>query len=182
MLTYMSRQAIIQKHLGTRLFKHKSLAFQALGISQDDTARILYVSADVDAAVMYPFPETPEGERLAEFRARLDDFIEGAELSVAENPCDKPFDAMFARVRPVEKEFWSIRVTDPDDTPGIRSFGAFSDTNEFVALTWEMREDISVFDEEVEAAIAAWSDYFGSEPPYRGDNLNEYLTNNIRTV
>ena len=109
--------------------------------------------------------------------AWLDGFIEGNELSVAEDPNQKPPDAMLARVKPVEKEFWSIRVTDPEETPGIRSLGAFSDKDEFVALTWEKREVIqNQFDEEVASAIQVWGDYFGSETPHRGDSLDEYLT------
>lgn len=178
----MSRQEIIQQHLGTRLFRHTSLEFQAMGIPPDETARILYVTADISAAVMFPFPDTLEGTRLAEFRAWLDAFIEGGEISVAEDPQNKPPGTMLARVCPIEEEFWSIRVNRPEETPGIRSLGAFSDINEFVALTWEMREHIPDFDEEVESVIESWKDYFGSELPHRGDSLNEYLTDNARPV
>jgi hypothetical protein len=83
---------------------------------------------------------------------------------------------MLARVDPVEKEFWSIRVTDPAETPGIRSLGGFSGFDEFVALRWEYRENIDVFDEEVTATIEAWRDLFKSEPPHSGSNLDEYLS------
>lgn len=174
----MSRKHIITFLLrGNKLVKHKSLDFESLGIPQDETARTLYISADISLAVSFPFPDTPEGERLGEFRAWLDNFIEGAELSVAENPDQKPPDAMLARVRPVEAEFWSIRVTLPEATPGIRSFGAFSDKDEFVALTWEKREVIAdEFNTEVTAVMEAWQDFFAPEVPYRGDALNEYLT------
>jgi hypothetical protein len=163
----------VEKH---KLFRHKSLAFESLGIPQDDTPRTLYISPDISAVVSFPFADTPEGVRLGEFRAWLDDFIEGAEISVSESPRGKPPDTDLARVCPVEKEFWSIRVTVPDDTAGIRSLGAFSDTDEFVALTWEMRERIDDFDDAVESAIQVWGDYFDSESPHRGDSLNEYLT------
>jgi hypothetical protein len=179
----MSRQTIIDGHVKKhKLSRHKSLDFESLGIPQDDTPRTLYISPDISAAVSFPFADTPEGGRLGEFRAWLDDFIEGAEISVGEDPQDKPPDTDLARVCPVEKEFWSIRVTRPEETPGIRSLGAFSDKDEFVALTWEMRERIGDFNEAVESAIQVWGDYFGFELPHRGASLNEYLTINYRAV
>ena len=66
----------------------------------------------------------------------LDDFVDGAFISVSEDPRGKPPETMLARVDRVENEFWSIRVTEPDNTAGIRSFGAFHALNEFVAVTW----------------------------------------------
>jgi len=174
----MSITLKINTHVASsKLFKIKSLDFEVWGIPEDDTARTMYVSADIIAVATPPFADTIEGERLGEFRAWLDGFIEGNELSVAEDPDHKPQDAMLARVKPVEKEFWSIRVTAPEDTPGIRSLGGFSDKDEFVALTWEKREVIdNQFSEEVETAIQTWDDYFRPEIPHRGDELNEYLT------
>ena len=85
----------------------------------------MYVSADVLAAVTPPFADTLEGERLGMFRAWLDDFVDGARISVSEDPDRKPPYAMLARVHPVDDEFWSIRVNEPLDTAGIRSLGAF---------------------------------------------------------
>jgi hypothetical protein len=142
-----------------------------------ETARTMIVSPDIFAAVQPPFPDTEYGERLGEFRAWLDAFMEGAEISVAENPDQKPPDAMLARVKPIDWEFWSIRVTEPERTPGIRALGAFADKDKFVALTWDCREMIQNFNDEVESAADAWIDIFGSEDPLRGDNLDEYLTN-----
>jgi hypothetical protein len=49
-----------------------------------------------------------------------------------------------ARVHPVKAEFWSIRVTAPEDTPGIRVLGAFADKDKFIALTWDYREDMGI--------------------------------------
>ncbi|HEY1543183.1 MAG TPA: hypothetical protein VGG01_12300 [Xanthobacteraceae bacterium] len=154
----------------------RSLDFVLWGIPDDDAARTIFVSADIDAVIAYPFADTPDGLRMAEFRAWIDGFIEGNDLSVAEDPNRKPRDTMLARVNPAEAEFWSIRVTDPEDTPGVRSFGAFSALDEFVALSWINREDIDNFDEEVNEVIATWDDYFGTETPHRGDTLDEYLS------
>jgi hypothetical protein len=102
--------------------------------------------------------------------------MEGAEISVSENPDRKPPDTMLARVHPIAAEFWSIRVTDPEQTPGIRSLGAFSDFDEFIALRWEYRENIEIFDDEVTRTINVWRDLFKSEQPHSGSNLDEYLS------
>jgi hypothetical protein len=167
----MSRVQILEGLLEQRgLFELKSL------LTNDEGPRRMIVAPGVFADVMPPFADTPEGERLGELRGWLDAFMEGNELSVAENPDRKPPDTMLARVRPVEAEFWSIRVTDPDGTPGIRSLGAFSDTDEFIALRWEYRENIDIFDEEVQSTIEAWRDLFRSEAPHSGSNLDAYLT------
>ena len=142
-----------------------------------DTARVMIVSPDIVGTVAPPFADTFDGRRLGEFRAWLDNFSEGGEISVAENPFEKPPSAMLARVEPTGNEMWSIRVTDPENTPGIRGFGGFSGLNSFVAVTWEYRESIDDFDAAVIDAIAAWHDLFGIEEPFTGRNLNEYLTN-----
>jgi hypothetical protein len=161
-----------------RLFKIVPLDFAVLGLDPEDLPRKMYVSSDISAAVMPPFPETDEGERLFEFRAWLDAFVECNALSVSEDPDDKPQETMLCRVHKVEDEFWSIRVTLPEKSPGIRAFGAFIRTDEFVALTWTLREDIEIgdFDQEVKDAMTAWSDLFGSVPPHGGRVLNDYLT------
>jgi hypothetical protein len=141
-----------------------------------DTARLLYVAPAVFAAVSPPFADNETGRRLAEFRASLDGFLEGGEISVAEDPRRKPPDAMLARVAPVEEEF-GLRVTEPEETSGIRALGAFVAKDKFVCLTWEYREGILIFDDEVEWVQAAWRDLFGSRRPVKGESLDDYLTN-----
>lgn len=104
-------------------------------------------------------------------------FVELCELTVAADPFNKPPDTMLARTAPLEKEVWSIRVTEPLDTPGIRAFGSFAELDAFIALTYEFREVIDDnFPGSVEAAFDAWNDYF-SERPFEGGSLNDYLTN-----
>lgn len=169
----MSRDQILQTLLDQRgLFKLASL------LTGDETVRTMIVAPAIFADVMPPFADTPEGERLGELRGWFDAFLEGAEISVSENPDRKPPETMLARVHPVAEEFWSVRVTDPEETPGIRSFGAFSDFNEFIALRWEYREKIEIFDEEVTATIEAWNDLFPSEKPHSGSNVDAYLKPN----
>lgn len=170
-------EIVVQLVEQKRLFPHRSETFEQWDIPEEDQSRKLYLSADVSAAVAKPLEDTQEGERLARFRAWLDGFVEGMELTVAEDPHEKPAWAMLARVCPIEAELWSIRVTDPEETPGIRSIGGFCLCDEFVALTWNMREVIDRdFDAFVEESRAIWSDYFGSVSPHRGKNINAYLS------
>jgi len=159
---------LLRRH---RLFELESL------FTGNDTARTMIVSPDILAVVTPPFSDTEHGRRLGEFRAWLDNFLEGGEVSVAEDPQQKPPDAMLARVTPVEDEFWSVRVTEPEDTAGIRSLGGFGAKDKFICLIWDFREGIPVFDDEVDAARDAWRDLFGSRGPMSGESLDEYLTN-----
>ncbi len=168
----MSIEPILSEHLETgRLIELASL------FTGDETARTMIVSLEILAVVTPPFPDSDEGLRLGEFRAWLDCFMEGAEISIAEYPFQKPSDAMLSRVDPIESELWSIRVTEPDETPGVRSFGGFAEKDKFVALTWEYREMIPHFDDAVGGALSAWDDLFGSNGPFKVDSLDEYLTN-----
>ena len=142
-----------------------------------ETGRTMYVSPDILDLTTPPFPDTEEGVRLGEFAVWLDAFSEHGQISVSQDPDRKPQDTMLARVHPVGAEFWSIRVTEPDCTAGIRALGAFAGKNIFVALGWEYREYISDFNDEVAAARAAWGDLFGSVSPHSGYGLSDYLTN-----
>jgi hypothetical protein len=144
-----------------------------------ETACTMIVSPEILAVVSPPFSDDVRGTRLAEFRQWLDAFSEGAQITIADNPKDKPPDAMMARVDPVEADFFSIRVTDPAQTPGIRSLGAFADKDKFVALLWDFREDIQDFDDEVAAVRDAWKGMFGSEEPHSGEHLDDYYSNCI---
>jgi len=98
----MSINTILDKLLHEKkLFELESLT------TGSDTARKMIVSPHIAAVVSPPFPDTEEGLRLGEFRAWLDAFMEGCELSVAEDPHQKPPDAMLARTDPPKDEFWS---------------------------------------------------------------------------
>jgi hypothetical protein len=173
-LTYMSIDRILQPLLVDGRLRELPSLFTGF-----ETARTMIVTPEIFAAVTPPFPKGTDGVRLAEFRNWLDAFSEGGELSVAENPLKKPHDAMLARVEPTNAEFWSIRVTDPDKTPGMRSLGAFVDTDKFVALTWDYRENIDSFDAEVEDVRRIWESLFVSQLPHTGDCLDDYVSNYI---
>ena len=140
-------------------------------------ARNLYVVPDLDAFTRPPFQDTLEGERYAAIAQYFDAFCELNMISVSQNPHQKPADTMLARVHPIEQEFWSMRIVAPEETAGIRVFGAFCAKDSFVALAYEFREHIDDFDAEVAQANDLWNDHFGRTAPFSGNNLNDYLTN-----
>src|SRR6266508_1214335 len=105
-LTYMSRDQILARLCSgprPKLFNLKPM----WGEKDKTTPRTMYVTSDVLAAVAFPFPDTLEGDRLGKFRGLLDDFVGGSRISVSEDPDDKPWSTMLARVHEVKDEFWS---------------------------------------------------------------------------
>lgn len=169
-LTYMSIAAELESLLRRgRLFVRPS-RFGA-------QARTLYVAPDLDAYTREPFPDTACGERLAAVAAYFDAFCELNLITVSENPYRKPPDVMLARVDPIKLNFWSMRITDPEETKGVRVLGAFCGKDAFIALTWDFREKIADFSEEVSNLSDLWRDYFGELAPHSGGCLDDYLTN-----
>ena len=170
-LTYMSiAEAASRLVAGGRLIDRPS---GLLGIR----ARTVLVTPDIDAIARRPFADTLTGERHAAVAQFLDSFCELNEVTVAENPFCKPPDVMLARVAPVEEELWSMRITDPEETAGMRILGAFFAKDAFIGLSCQFRESISNFTGEVDDAREIWRDHFGLIAPYSGRRLDDYLTN-----
>jgi hypothetical protein len=139
------------------------------------TPRSLFVTQEVLDAVTFPF--RAENRILhAEFRQTLDGFLEGGEMTVGEDPDTKSSDALMARVKPVECEFFDFRITAP--RPAIRAFGGFVEKDVFVIVTWEYRDVIGDdFDSEVVRCTHEWQKLFGRTTPFKGRHLHEYLSN-----
>ena len=165
-------RARVAAHEGTKLF-HLPLLSPGGHVVRD-----LFVSDDVRDAVMSPWPDNRDGLRLSGFRGDLDAFTAGDVFSVSEDPFRKHGNAMLARVDPVSDEVWDFRSTDP--RPGIRCFGAFGGKDFFIALTWDYRENLdepSDWVDEIENCKRKWSELFGALPRFRGDSLDEYISN-----
>lgn len=167
--------SIIVAKVGALVAAHK--LFDRPSSYQGISARSMFVTPEIDALAKPPFPDTLEGERYAALAQYLDAFCELNEITVSEVCKGKPPGVMLARVCPVEDDFWSMRITDPDDTPGMRILGAFSDLNSFVGLICDFREYIDDFDEEVYFVKESWKNYFGDLKPHTGRRLDDYLTN-----
>src|SRR5258707_905617 len=100
------RQQIIELVAKKEIFCLESVEFGAC------TPRSLFVTREVRDAVTFPFP--PEHRVLhSEFRQTLDSFLEHGEMTVGLDPDTKSSDALMARVKPVEDEFFDFRITSP---------------------------------------------------------------------
>lgn len=137
--------------------------------------RDLFVSTEVLHAVTPPWPRGRERRQHIVFRETLDRFTSGDVLSVAEDPIQKPSYAVMARTNPIEKEIWDFRCMTEDD--GIRCFGGFGDKDLFIALTWNFRDNISRFSQEVLECRREWDRLFGKIPPFRAREIEKYGTN-----
>jgi len=143
----------------------------------DISARNVILAPEIEALAQKPFADTPEGERHAALAAYLDAFSELNAITVSQDPYNKPGHTMLARAFPIEDEFWSMRITHPEDTAGMRLLGAFCAVDSFVGLACDFRENIMSFDDEVSAAKDRWADLFNGITPLSGSSLRDYLTN-----
>lgn len=152
-------------------------------IPGSEVRRTLLASLEVYEMAQPPWPENWEGERHSQARGYLDLFTEGRLISIAEDPYDKEVNTYLARVDPLEDEVWDIRCIDP--VPGLRVFGRFAETDVFIALSFNYRENL--FDDrdwrdEIEFAKAEWRKLFPSYEPHRGATLYDYVSSNCRPV
>ncbi len=163
----MSIREIIQANLGHRLFVLEP------AIKSDRSERTMIVSQEVLDAVDTEMPDNWDGLRLADFRNTLDHFTLGEEMTVAEDPFQKPSDCFLARVADAKHEVIAIRTLFG---PGIRAFGFVADHNCLLALTWNYREDLD-FEEERRRCSHEWNQLFGNLEPYsKGKRLDACFT------
>ena len=127
-------------------------------------------------------PRTLRDERLFnEARAVLNAFSECSFITMAEDPFDKEARAIMARVHPIEHEIWDFRCLDP--RPGLRILGCFAETDVFVALTWDYRENFdNQWDEQVRRCKKEWERLFAPTKPHAGKELSDYVSTNFQAV
>lgn len=146
-----------------------------------ETPRKLYLSEEVASGLFAPPTQDLDGIRRARAQAVLEDFVDGGFVTVAEDPFDKDRKAIMARVSRIEWEIFDFRCLDPE--PGIRVLGCFVAIDEFVALTWDYREEFDgSWPEQVERCRSSWSELFGSVLPHSGAQLDAYLSYNFESV
>jgi hypothetical protein len=168
-LTYMSIGDLIQ---AGKLFDFDPV---------EETPRKLYLSVEVADGLFASPTEDLDGIRRAGAQAVLESFVDGGFLTIAEDPFDKDRTAMMARVDPVNWEIFDFRCLDPE--PGIRVLGSFCAIDEFVALTWDYREQFDDrWPEQVQRCRDSWLDIFGAIPQHKGEQLDAYLSYNFEAV
>jgi hypothetical protein len=167
LLTYKSIQAAVKAFIGKSLFVLPS------EVGDGETPRVLLISERIRSDFMPPWPDTIEGERRAGARALLDAFSNGDFFTVGQDPHNKDPDAMMARVDPTGDEVFDFRSFDCRQ--GLRIFGCFIEKDEFIALTWDFREDVD-WDNATAECMAEWRRLFGDLLPHSGDSIDDYLS------
>lgn len=140
--------------------------------------REIFISEDIYTVAQPPWAQTQMGRRCAQMRAYLDAWTEGRRLTVSDNPYRKRKATNIARTDPVADQVFEFRCIDPK--PGIRVLGCFADFDLFVALTWNVRENLTddkAWRDEIERCKAAWRRLFNPYPPFSGAHLHDYLSN-----
>ena len=126
--------------------------------------------------VSQAFADSDEAIRYAECRAHLDNFVRNNWVSFGWKPRDKKSSAHLARVAPVNQYVMDFRSWD--ESGGIRVFGCFAQRDWFVALTWQLRENV-VWDDDIRACREAWTGLFNEPPPDLGNTPKAYLSGNF---
>ena len=173
----MSIATIIAEKLDREIFFVPSLF---LG---EETPRSVFASVEVAELLLGEWDDTREGRRHKIARATLDSFSEAGYITIAENPFNKDASAVLARVDPVHLEIWDFRCLDP--RPGIRILGCFIATDEFIALSWDYRENFDDYEgwtRRIEHCRQEWLRLFGDIPPHSGDSLDAYVSYNCQPV
>jgi hypothetical protein len=145
-----------------------------------EAVRTLFVSGEVFDSVRGPFSRDFDGHRLGQFRGTLDAFTRGNWVSIASDPFTKKPWAYFAPVDPRSLDIWDIRAMAP--LPQIRCFGAWAEKDEFMALTWQWRDDIHDFAAEAREARREWDRILSPYTPYRGKTIDDYISERYRVV
>lgn len=150
------------------------------------TDRTILMSAEVQDYVLGPWSDKEQEYRANRLRADLDAFIEGEMISAnMEDPYKKPKSTYIARVDPISHDVWDIRSRDPN--PGIRVLGCFSETDVFVALVWDFRENLGgpgakEWRDFIERCRAEWRKLFPTYPPPQGEDIHDYISENVILV
>lgn len=146
----------------------------------DPCERTLFITAEVnDEFDEETWEDASLGFRYGQLSADFDRYTSGDTIQVALNPHQKSRDAFLARIDPPEYGIWDIRSIAP--SPAIRVFGAFAETDVFVALFTRLRKDLGGKGSREwmaarENAIAKWDSLFPLNQRLLGENVNDFIS------
>jgi hypothetical protein len=146
--------------------------------------RRMLVSQSVNNLITGPWPNTETALRCGRLEADLEKFLDGSRIEVARRPY-KGKTSYMLRLDPEEEEVWEIRSRDPE--PQLRVFGRFADTDVFVGLTAEVRDNLKNISDEGnlwrEVRIQCqteWTNLFRPYKPKSGTNFPyDYISANV---
>lgn len=180
-LTYKSMRAILSEKV-----QSGDLALWVPQFSGESCERTLLITAEVNDG----FDERNWGDaslanRYAQLASDFDRYVVGDTIPVGLDPYNKGDNSFMARIDPPEYGIWDIRSVAP--SPAIRVFGAFSETDVFVALTSRLRRDLGdknsrEWAQAREGAIARWDNLFPGYPRLSGEEIHDFISEKTLAV
>lgn len=134
--------------------------------------RALLVNEELWNLLNGPWNTVEDEIRFMTLRAYLDIYTEGRALTPG---------FLFQLTQPSE-EVWEIKAPRP--RPGLRVFGRFADIDIFVALHHASRDALGGWQSRVwrdarEICKSEWRKLFLTWEPFRGNSINDYVSNAI---
>lgn len=139
--------------------------------------RVIYAEAEFHAVLM-----DPANARMGQLRRDFDRFTLGEFITVGTGNDDV---CQMKQLDPASDEMWEIRSRAPK--PSLRVFGRFIAADVFIATNYATRNQLRgrrsrEFAVEIAKCRAIWSRLFPYCPAHRGDNINDYISDNARAL
>jgi len=157
-----------------------------IGFDGSPSKRCLFITPKIQEELdPTSWVEPDMGLRYGQLAADFDRFAEGQNIPVALEPYDKEEHAFLARIDPAAYGIWTLRSIDP--SPAIRVFGAFIETDHFVALSTALRRDLDgphgkKWAAARENAISLWNDLTDHQNRNLGDEIENYISEKATSV
>lgn len=157
-----------------------------LTVKSDNAARHIFVTPEIYSALHEFEGLTPkEIRRIARWRADLDAFSNGSQITMSFEPYTKPNSTYMARTCPVSDAIWDIRSRDPK--PGLRVLGGFSEIDVFICLDWEYRDSLGgpnsrEWKNFILRSKTLWKQLFHDYKRVSGDDARNYLSDKYTVV
>jgi hypothetical protein len=178
-LTYMSIAARIRQLVEDEALESVKPEF----LDPEDAPRDLYVTPEV-AELFEEVDETDARGKIREVAAAvMRGFVDGDYVTLALSPFDKAATAIMARTDKVEFGIVDFRCLDPE--PGLRVLCAFAEQDVCIALTWDYRENFEGdgnWPSKIADAKKRWAQLFGELSPLIAENVDAYLSYNVKAV
>lgn len=152
----------------------------------DARERTLFITAEVnDEFDEDTWADSSLAYRYGQLIGDFDRYVTGDTIPIGFDPYDKGDNSFMARIDPPEYGIWDIRSVAP--SPAIRVFGAFAETDVFIALITRLRKDLGGKGSREwalarECAIAKWDNLFPGHPRLLGGTISDFISKKTLAV
>jgi hypothetical protein len=164
-----------------------------LAIPGDRVERVILLSEELRRLISGPWKSENLRYRCGRLRADLEEFIKGERISACLTPF-KAKSAYMGLLAPPTDGVWDVRSRDP--RPALRVVGLFADTDIFVALRWAPRSaqpewthqpplgdrDSREWRDIILQCKTDWTNLFFSYAPVTGNNIHDYISENVLLI